>query len=151
MIIKLLDENDVEDYKNEIFELIKNCFDLTYSVSVSDSYVFEKINGLKNYINEGKAYVFGAINDDGLIGFLWGYPLETMFEKSFHVAYISVLEVGRKKGVGKQLIKAAEKITNDLKIESMELIVGANNYTALEFYKNCGFDVERYYFRKELN
>lgn len=66
------------------------------------------------------------------------------------MAYISVKEQGRKQGMGRQLIRAAEEKTKELGINHVELIVGSNNKTALEFYSHCGYETDRYFLRKEL-
>ena len=150
MRICLLSSNDIKEHHSLIFELLRICFRSTYTDAVSVQLIESKIDNLLEYINRGEAYVFGVFSNNSLQGFLWGYPVKTLFEPVFHVAYIAVKEQGRKQGMGRQLIRAAEKKAEELGINHVELIVGSNNKTALDFYSHCGYETDRYFLRKEV-
>lgn len=150
MYICKLQLNDIIEHEDSICKLLMICFQSTYEKKVLDKVIIEKYAGLKKYIQAGNAYTFGAIEDNSLIGFLWGYPVITPIETVFHVAYISVLESGRRLGIGVKLIEAAEKECRDLGLGRVELIVGAENRVALDFYNHCGYKPDRYYLRKDV-
>lgn len=134
-------------YRTEIHEYLKMCFQTTYGKS-DDVLIHSKIDKLVEFINDGKAYVFGAFVEDAMIGFLWGYPVKGPFETVFHIAYIAVAEQGRKKGIGSKLVSAAEKHAKTLGLYHVELIVSSDNYNALEFYTAMGYEQDRYIMRK---
>lgn len=148
--IRKLQIKDIIEYKDSVHELLKICFQITYDEKVFDEVIDGKYMSLINYMKSGKAYTFGAIKKDSLIGFLWGYPVVTPLEIVFHVAYICVLENGRGFGIGRQLIKEAENECKKLGLNHVELIVGANNISALGFYDHCGYKPVRYYLRKKV-
>ena len=83
-----------------------------------------------------------------MLGFLWGYPIDTPIETVFHIAYISVEERSRGRGIGRQLLEEAEKICKQLGLNHVELIVGKKNYDAIRFYNNCEYNVNQYMLRK---
>lgn len=148
-IIKLRTD-DLKEYKNSIQKLLRICFQSTYKEDDLNETIICKYNGLIEYVETGKACTFGAIEDNCLIGFLWGYPVATPFETVFHIAYISVMESGRRKGVGQKLVEAAEEKCKALGLEHVELIVGVNNVEAMSFYSKCGYKPDRCYLRKEM-
>lgn len=150
MYIRKLKLNDIVEYREDIYELLTICFKHTYKLEISNDVIDKKYIGLINYIESGKAYIFGAIEDEALIGFLWGYPVSTPVETVFHVAYISVIETKRRCGIGQKLITEAEKVCKELGLNQVELIVGAENFSALSFYKQSGYLIDRYCLRKDF-
>lgn len=150
MEIRKLNTNDIITFKDSIYELLTICLQSTYQGEMVESLIDDKYTGLIEYVNEGQAHTFGAIKDASLIGFLWGYPVETPLEKVFHIAYISVLNNGRRMGIGEKLIAEAEKECKRIGLQHVELIVGAENKSAMCFYDYCGYKQDRYYLRKEV-
>lgn len=150
MDICLLDSRKIIHYQDDIHELLKMCFESTYEYSISEDIVNEKYLGLINYINADKAYVFGAIDNNHLLGFLWGYPVDTLSETVFHVAYIAIKASERRSGIGQKLLYESEKKCSKLGLKHIELIVGAKNSSALSFYEHCGYKPDRLYMRKEV-
>lgn len=56
----------------------------------------------------------------------------------------------RKNGIGKQLMKEAEKIAKKLKCERIELNCWEFNENAINFYKNIGMKIQRKIMEKEI-
>ena len=139
MEISKLCRADVERHQSTIKELLRICFRSTYETDVKSEILDEKYEGLISYVESGKAFIFGAVDGDSLIGFLWGYPVKTLFEPVFHIAYIAVNEHRRKSGIGKLLLATAEQQARELGLGRMELIVGVSNGRAVEFYQNLGY------------
>lgn len=148
-ILKLC-ETDIEKYKNDINDLMQICFKETYGQSIDQTILVSKIEDLKEHIRNHRAVVFGAIENEELIGFVWSYPMKNPFETVFHVAYISTKTMYRRRGIGKRLLKKVEEAAIEQAITQVELIVGANNKRAIEFYSNCHYSSERYILRKPL-
>lgn len=151
MIVRYIDANDIKLYRTEIIEYIQSDFMVTYGRYAEDDYVNSKIEGLIKYSSEGKAVTIGAFADEKMVGFLWGYLLDTPFERVFHIAYIAIDEEYRHKGIGTDLLNEVyayvEKYDD---INSVELIVGAKNDNALKFYCKNGFTIDRYMCKKKV-
>lgn len=63
---------------------------------------------------------------------------------------IGVDEKYRKKGIGKQLLKEAEKIAKKLKCKRIELNCWNFNKDAINFYKSIGMNTQRKIMEKEI-
>lgn len=150
MNVKQLELSDVQLYSESIKELIRICLQSTYTHGVTEELIDEKFEGMCQFIQDGKAYVYGAIISDCLVAFLWGYPMCNPFEEVFHIAYIAVSEQGRRQGIGEKMILAAEAEAKKIGINKVELIVGANNRSALSFYEHCGYSPDRFYLVKDV-
>ena len=141
-MIKQLNAQDASELRDTIYNFLEMCFISTFKKT--DKQLIEtKLDGLVKYVKEGKAYLFGAFCEKQMLGFLWGYPVSSPFETVFHIAYISVSENGRRQGIGRNLILAAENQANIIGISKVELIVGANNNSALSFYKKMNYEIDR--------
>ena len=149
MEIRKLNAKDIQEHKEKVYEYLEMCIRPTY-IDASPDVINSKIDGLVQYINDRKAYTFGAIENNEMIGFLWGYPVSTFVETVFHVAYIAVGENGRKQGIGDRLMREAEKKAFELGIAHVELIVGANNKGAVSFYNKEGYEPDRLVMRKRV-
>ena len=148
-ILKLC-ETDIEKYRDDINDLMQICFQETYGQSIDQTILTSKIEGLKEYIRNHRAIVFGAIENEELIGFAWSYPMKDPFETVLHVAYISTKTMYRRQGIGKRLLRKVEEVAKEQAIAHVELIVGAKNKKAIEFYTNCLYSADRYILRKPL-
>ena len=141
-MIKQLNAQDVIELRDDICNFLEICFMSTFEKA--DKQLIEtKLDGLVKYVKEGKAYLLGAFCEEQMLGFLWGYPVSSPFEIVFHIAYLSVSENGRRRGIGRNLILAAENQANAIGINKVELIVGANNIGALDFYKKMNYETDR--------
>ena len=90
---------------------------------------------MSNYINDGTAIVYGAIVDDRLISFIWGYEIR---ENTMHINYFSTNKAYRGIGAGTKLL--------DIFINSnykYELLVEKRN-PAINLYKKQGFKIKQY-------
>lgn len=150
MEIKKLNADDVKAHWNSLFELLQICFVSTYKSEKDKAFIDSKLNSLTEYVNCGKAVVFGALFNGELLGFLWGYPVDTPFETLLHAAYFAVKENARKQGIGSLLINNFEKEAVGLGIAHIELIVGAENKGAIKFYDRSGYKADRIILRKEV-
>lgn len=151
MIIRKLTIEDIQAYKNELFELLQIDFIQTYGKEAEKTLVESKLLGLKEYIKSDSAFPFGAFYEDSLVGFLWGYIVNTPFEKVFHIAYIAVEDNHKRMGIGNALIKEAEIAAQKIEeVNAIELIVGGRNVSAIQFYNKNGYLPERYIYRKTV-
>lgn len=152
MIVKRLETSDIRMFRERIYSFIQIDFVTTYGREAEIDYVYSKIDGLEQYMNEGKAYPYGAFWNDELIGFLWGYIIDGPHEKVFHIAYIATDPDYRNIGVGSALLKKVEMEALTLEgVFAIELIVGFKNENAIHFYENHLFDLDRYIYRRRVN
>lgn len=151
MEIRQLCENDVDVYRMELKSLLISCYDATHAFAVSEQFCKEKLEGLRRYLQNGKAYLFGAVDgEDHLVGFTWNYEYLAGLERRYHCAYIAVSPQAAGQGIGHALITAAERKARELGIQYVDLAVGTENGKACSFYKRLGFEPERLYMKKKV-
>ena len=62
---------------------------------------------------------------------------------SFHITNIAIIEILRRKGYGRKLLKFVEKIADIHKIKKISLEVGSSNRIAQDMYRKYGYKVIR--------
>ena len=150
MEIKLLNTNDILYYQDKILKLLDECIINTYTKPATNSYLKEKLYSLIENTTKKKAYIFAAIQEQQLFGFLWSYVVTTPFEPHFHIAYLAVMPEKHNRGIGRLLLAAAEKQAIELGIFEVELIVSNYNLSAAEFYKKHNYRTDRLIMNKIL-
>lgn len=150
MIIQKLSIEDVEKHRDSIYEMLQIDFNSTYGKFAKEEYVHNKIDTISKYISDESAIIYVAIEEQKMLGMIWSYPLQTPFGAVLHIAYISIYESVRNKGIGTTLIKMIEREAELRGYNKIELIVGANNSVARNFYEKNGYKEDRLYLIKEL-
>jgi ribosomal protein S18 acetylase RimI-like enzyme len=113
------------------------------------------IKSIENTIDGRFGILFGAFDDDSIVGFThcmirFGPP----YLGGHKVGYISQLYVTpdyRKKSIGKLLMESAEQWFSSKNVHSFELLVHATNIKSIEFYKKLGYINEFVQMRKFPN
>lgn len=150
MEVKKITAEEIKTYWESLSELLQICFVSTYGREKENEFIDSKLNGLTEYVKCGKAILIGAYCSENLVGFLWGYPVNTPFETILHAAYIAVKEDFRGRGAGQLLIKAFEQEAIKMNIAHIELIAGAENKNAIKFYDRGGYKADRIILRKRV-
>lgn len=145
-----LSENDVELYRSSLYELLQICICESFGTPAASEWINGKLDGLRSYLAEGKAVLLGALEQDALQGFLWGYETCDLQGRNFHVAYLAVLPAFRHRGAGAALMKKAEVCASEMGISRMELIVSAGNQSARRFYGRQAYQEARLIMKKDL-
>lgn len=106
------------------------------------------IQSFRNLLNDKKAFILVADNDDKVIGYLLGF-IHTTFFANGNVAWleeITVDEKFRRAGVGSELVKAFEQkaMGNGCKL------IALATRRAADFYLSIGYEESATYFRKLL-
>lgn len=148
--IKRLTAEHVAQYRDELRLLLKYCMENGFSTSFSDEFYDEKLSALQSYLTEGRACLLGAVKDNHLQGILWGYPMDTLLGRNFHIAYIAVFPRYRGEGIGSQLLCTAEELAKEMGLLEMELLVSSENHHAFELYKKQNYTTSRLTMRKQL-
>ena len=101
---------------------------------------------LANFIGHRRSRTWIAEEDGRIVGFL---VADRQMHASGHVITVDVLEEWRHRGVGTQLMEAAEDWARSLGLHLIYLETSEQNVTAQRFYSQRGYEkhrlVERYY------
>ena len=141
--IKVIDSSTLSA-EFEQFLILKNYnSEIHFPGSNVNDFNQTKLEELKQYLDEEKAYVFGAYLGKILIGFIWGYPHIFFDEKRIFVNCLVVNKEYEKNGIGKRLLAEIEKIAINKGFDSIDLTVAPFNTNAVGFYEHIGFKSER--------
>lgn len=151
--VKRLFVKDCEKYQKEItcyiYESVKNAaFEESFVVEQAS----QKYQELLDYIGKEKTIIFGAFEEQKLIGFLWAYPYP--FRDDKERLYVSILHVDskyRNKHYGESLLRKVEDAAARLGYGAVYLHVEAQNQGALRFYDRAGYKKERIQLVKQIS
>ena len=103
----------------------------------------EKIQSIKVYIEENKAFLFIAKDKNELVGFLWCYPRVFFDEKRIYINSLIVKSNYRGNKIGEKLVKKAEAKAIELNYDAIDVSTASFNNGGLKFYRKYGFLDER--------
>lgn len=106
------------------------------------------IQSFRKLLNDEKAFILVADNDEKVVGYLLGF-IHTTFFANGNVAWLEEIMVDekfRRAGVGSELVKAFEQNATD---NGCKLIALATRRAA-DFYSSIGYEESATYFRKLL-
>lgn len=154
-MIRIANEDDVEN----IYELNEELFKVLNSLN-STIYNPEAMpkDMIRSMINSQKADYILCEEDERIIGYVLVEKAATPSDrissfKEYNYAMIEeivVLPEYRMKGYGKILIDEATSWAKEKKLDAIELCVLSNNYNAIAFYENAGFEELQKRMRKEV-
>lgn len=153
-VIKRLYVDDIELFQDTIIRFIyESTTNAAYSDSFSKFDAEQKCFEMINYLNEGKAMVYGAVEDNDLIGFMWAY--EYPFRQDKSRIYVSILYVdthSRGQKIGSYLLSKIEDEAVKQGYGSVFLHTEGFNDGAIRFYNRMGYEAERIQLvKKDLN
>lgn len=128
-LIDVLMENKIENTNQKVEEIYQN---------------------MKEYIQDGTAIIIGAIQEEKLNGFIWGYLRKSDEKARAHINYFVVNKDIRGQGIGQGLIREFYKEIEEKNINEIELMVTCSNKRAMNFYEKQGFNEERVLLWKRL-
>ncbi len=92
-----------------------------------------------------------VIEYDGKIaGYIWFRVVDSSVGTFGRIEHIFVDRGFRKKGIGKQLMKAAEEYFMSSGVKRVKLTVTTHNEAAQSLYKSMGYETKRYVMEKVL-
>lgn len=140
-----------ERYREQIAQLyFENVRSNAFLNHYSYEEAFEKMNDLIGHLWNNKATVFGALEGEVLIAFIWAYVHQFREENRMYVSEIRVKEEYRKCGIGSQMLRLVEDKAEKMGLGAIYLHAEANNPEAIRFYKAAGYREERIQMRKSL-
>jgi len=151
MIIRRINKQDVLENENKMKELIE----ITYRTNFQGNYNYNKIaidtyNRLVSFIDDNTAILFGAFNENEILGFIWAHEREFMGEIRLHGALLVVDESIRHIGIGKELMLKMEEIARERNIKTIESLITSNNSKIVLFTEKLGYKCTRMQIEKEV-
>lgn len=120
----------------EVCEICKNDLGYACDVSLVEKRVAE--------IDCKREIVFVAEVEDKTVGFIHAEVYDVLyFESAVNILGLAVAAEYRKRGVGKQLLEAAENWGIERGISMVRLNSGSARTDAHEFYRNLGYGDEK--------
>lgn len=113
-----------------------------------------KVEVLASYIVDGSAIPFMALENEKMVGFVWGYPCADRRDDGR--IYISILQVDeeyRGMSIGRKLVEAVQKeaLSRNNAYHKIWLYTdGYEGNKAIDFYEKIGFKKERIQYVKEI-
>jgi ribosomal protein S18 acetylase RimI-like enzyme len=110
---------------------------------------------LEKWMEKEGYFVYVAEEDGCLLGYMAGWLVTQSpvfkYREKIYINDLWVELIGRRRGVGKQLMDMAEKLAKEKNIEFIDLSVAYANENSLEFYKANGFKPAYYRMVKTIN
>lgn len=98
-------------------------------------------NNMNEFTKDNTAIIIGALDDNRLIGFVWGYIKKENI-KIAHVNYFFIKDNYRSQGIGEILIKKLQEKLSLINVKEIELLVDIVNERAIKFYTKQGFSIK---------
>lgn len=151
ILIRLITEQDLIDNKNEILEMLNENYRINFPHR-GDLSVFANTNysDMKKFSEDGLAIILGAFMNGKTIGFLWAYKRIFLGEPRIHISHVVVNSRYRGNGIGTKMMALVERLALQEDINIIELITTSENLQTIQFYENCGLNITRVQFEKNL-
>ncbi|MFZ3340790.1 MAG: N-acetyltransferase [Terriglobales bacterium] len=125
----------IRKFQKEDFETLwridQACFDEQMAYSRPELAFYMRRPGAFTLVAEGER--------DAVLGFI----VAEARRKSGHIITIDVVAAARRLGVGSALLKAAEEQLIEAGVQAVALETAVNNESAIRFYKDKGYFVEK--------
>lgn len=110
----------------------------------------EKIKSMIAHIQDKSAIVYGSLEDNLLVGYIWAYRISFRDEDRVYVSEVHVSEKCRGQGIGHLLLAAVEDEARSMGVPALYIHTEANNAGAIRLYEREGYRMERVQLRKAL-
>jgi len=133
----IYDLEKIQELNHKLFELEHEFFDSTLNVG----WTYEKVG--EDYFRKmiNNEFVYIAIIDEEIVGYLAGDILSTTYTKSklAELDNMFIIEEYRKYGIGSMLINEFKKYCVENSIDEIKVTASAKNKNAISFYIKNGF------------
>lgn len=109
-----------------------------------------KIKSMIAHIRDGSAIVFGCLDNEELVGYIWAYRISFRDEDRVYVSEVHVAEKCRAQGIGHLLLTAVECEAREIGVPALYIHAEADNTGAIRLYEREGYKKERIQLRKAL-
>lgn len=107
---------------------------------IDRSYPESRVNNLKDYIESGNTFFWGAIENGKLLGYYWGYVSDFFGVKRWHTRSNYICEEARGKGLGQKSYEAALLKAKELNCKEAVSMYAVFNETASHIYEKLGYE-----------
>lgn len=140
MIIRKLLSEDFHKYNKEIFSLFLLSFQKSFpEENFSSDFIEGKVNQCLSFVKDDDAFVYGILENDNLVAFIYFYEKQFFEKKILHINHITVLESFQNKGYGSMLLKYVNDYAKQNNIMYIDLDVSVGNNVAFNLYNKLGF------------
>ncbi|QIH75561.1 GNAT family N-acetyltransferase [Macrococcoides canis] len=137
-------KTNIDVYKDDIIHLIN------YTLEDNEKSK-DKVNDLiSNYIFKNNTFIFGHVEDNKLVSFIWFFNRTFNNTERLHVSYLATNYEYRGKGLGKELMNKVVETAKEQKINFIDLNVDPNNIEAISLYNKLNFTTEKILLIKSL-
>ena len=138
--------------KTEIAQLYyKNVHSVAFCSHYTYADAYEKMESLISHLADNTAIVYGAFENEKIVGFIWAYPHQFREELRMYISEIRVEEEYRNRGIGTELLKMVEARAKEMGIGAIYLHMEADNPDVKRFYIAAGYTEERIQMRKPVS
>ena len=106
-------------------------------------YPESRVNNLKDYLDSGNTFFWGAIENGKLLGYYWGYISDFLGVKRWHTRSNYICEEARGMGLGYKSYEEALIKAKELGCEEAVSMYAAFNEPAAHIYEKLGYDILR--------
>lgn len=149
VIIKKVNTTDLDKFKNEIKELIKQVWLVSFpNFKLDQDFLEERLSKIRQYLENDEGIIIGAFENNTIIGYIWFFKTDS---NRLHINEFVVSNRFRGEGIGTMLMAEVYKVAEKFGINQIELKVSNSNKNAVEFYQHKNFEIERYLLVKKIN
>lgn len=149
VIIKKVNTTDLDKFKNELKELIKQVWLVSFpNFKLDQDFLEERLSKIRQYLENDEGIIVGAFENNTIIGYIWFFKTDS---KRLHINEFVVSNRFRGEGIGTMLMAEVYKVAEKFGINQIELKVSESNKNAVEFYQHKNFEIERYLLVKKIN
>lgn len=136
---------DIEPHQKQIEELLyESTTKFHYpNWKIEKEFFEERFSKLKQFLQEGKAYVWCIFDKDTIVCFYWCYTIPFINKKRWEIASFIINSEYRNKGIGRSALKAGEEKARELGCDEMALMYVPWNKNAAHLYEDEGYEVTR--------
>lgn len=147
----MIGSEDIDIWRSKIEDSLNESASINFpDYPVTEKYGKQKCEELKEYLETDKAFVFGAVDNSNLAGWVWCHPIDRLGKKRLHIAEIAVNPTYQKQGVGQMLLNHVQSFANEKGIREIDLLVTKSNDNAVRFYEKSDYEIERYLMKKTI-
>ncbi|UJS28633.1 GNAT family N-acetyltransferase [Macrococcoides canis] len=128
----------------------KQIVNLLNRIIKDEDKALKKYYDIFSFIENESSYIYGHLENDTVVSFIWAYNRKVNDEDRVHISYISVESTYSGRGYGSALIKKIRDTSLKNNIKKLELNVSSNNENALRLYEKLGFVTESILLTKQI-
>lgn len=145
IVTKWMVYEDIEPYKEQ---LVKMEYELITKYhypdrEISESYPRSRVEALEDYLKSGKTFFWGAVSEEGLIGYYWAYISDFLGKPRWNLRSLMIDSRYQHMGLGRIAMNAGLKKAKECGCYDAATEYVPDNIAAVELYRRMGYAVSR--------